>query len=360
MGTTSIILTLVLICSAIVVAVRQARLRNRMRHEPRGEPVPPQKPKESQPTTTDAASQLPQDSPQRPANAPGIQGGTPRSGEDKRHPAPTVEHENAHPNTSLERAREPASEAARPVATTSEITKPAQQEPDIRVAPEESTDLEAGGSPPDIPPPEEPPIEDQEAVPVQTEATEERESEAAPANGAKPRRERAPVSPEDRGGRSRETVPKKEGGGEKKRRTRTPRPEIVCWKRKREWVLAVELPDGLSRKQNVAVIQDGQPLERDETENDCWRLARLHGEVVVRVTDAENESVFTLSLGDDSRLVFKLSGDNRGRHVKHPSSGSCLVVVPADWKRDETLAGPPRISPEDVCLAGYRAHFFEL
>jgi hypothetical protein len=213
---------------------------------------------------------------------------------------------------------------------------------------------------PVTPPPDEPPIQDRKAVSAVAVVPEEHESEAALPKQAKPDRERASVSPEDRGGRSRETVPKKEGGSEKKRRTHTPKPEIVCWKREREWIPAVELPDDFLQGQNVTVVQDGKPLEIDETENGCWRLALLHGEVVVRVTDPENQRMFKLPLGDDGCLIFKLSGEDRGRHVKHPGSGLCLAVVPQDWKRDEALAGPPCIAPEDVCLSGCRAHFFEL
>ena len=186
--------------------------------------------------------------------------------------------------------------------------------------------------------------------------------EGSRAKEVKPREEREPVSPENRGGRSRETSPKNQVESRKKRRPRTPKPEIVCWKREREWVLAVELPDDFAESQNVTVVQDGKQLDKDETKESCWRLSQLHGEVVVRVLDAENESLFKLPLDDAGCLIFKLSGGdrNRGRHVKRPGSGSCLVVVPKDWKRDEALAGTPPYEPEDVCLLGYRAHFFEL
>jgi len=212
-------------------------------------------------------------------------------------------------------------------------------------------------APPETPPPDEPPVEDREAVPAVAEVTEKRESEAAPPK--EKQSERVSVSPDNRGGRSRETVPKKEGGGEKKRRTHTPKPEIVCWKQEREWIVAVELPDDFPERQNVTVVQDGKPLGIDETENGCWRLAQLHGEVVVRVTDAEHERS-PLSLGSDDCLIFKLNGEDRGRHVKRPRSGSCLAIAPDNWNRDDALAGVPRIAPEDVCLSGYRAHFFDL
>jgi hypothetical protein len=35
-------------------------------------------------------------------------------------------------------------------------------------------------------------------------------------------------------------------------------------------------------------------------------------------------------------------------------------MVPDSWERDDTLSGPPPVTPESVFLPGYRAHFFEL
>lgn len=354
------ILTLILVGSAIsIVAWLAASRHHRKRNVLPVEEERAEEPNESQPVTTDAASQPPQESLQCLANTPSIQVDASLSDEPVDGVSPTVEHENPHPDTSLTPGQEAASEAARPIALPSETSKLTRKEFDIRLAPEEFTNSVVEKSLPEIPPPEEPRFEDQQAVPDVTEATEERKSEAAPSKEANPRRQRPHVSPEDRGGRSRETVSKKEGGGEKKRRIRTPKPEIVCWKREREWVLAVEMPDSFPRNRDVTVIQDGQPLQKDDAESDCWRLVQLHGEVVVRVLDGETERPFTLPLGGGC-LNFKLSGDDHGRHVKRPGSGSYLAVVPGDWERDEALAGPPRIAPEDVCLSGFCAHFFEL
>jgi len=178
---------------------------------------------------------------------------------------------------------------------------------------------------------------------------------------AEARQQRELVSPENRGGRSRGTVQKDQVEHERKRRPRTLKPEVVCWKREREWILAVELPDDFSESRDVIVVQEDKPLEKDAAKG-CWRLSQLHGEVVVRILEVENESSFKITLGDAGCLVFKLSGGdrNQGRRVKRASSGSCLVVVPKDWKRDETRAGAPPYEPEDVCPSGYRAHFFEL
>jgi hypothetical protein len=226
----------------------------------------------------------------------------------------------------------------------------------------EAMSLAAPEVPLESTPREEPQIEGRKAITSIPEATEDGEGEDTQVDEAKPCRERAPVSPEDRGGRSRATVPKKEGGSEKKRHPRAAKPEIVCLKRQREWVLAVELPEDFPQGQSVTVTQGGNPLEKDETEIDCWRLAQLSGEIIVRVLEDGDERLFKLPLGDEDCLIFKLCGDdrNRGRHVKSPSSGSCLAVVPEEWKRDEELAGAPPYEPEEVRLPGHRAHFFEL
>jgi len=173
------------------------------------------------------------------------------------------------------------------------------------------------------------------------------------------REKRKPISLEKRGP-SREADPKHREERARKRRVQTPKPEIVCWKREREWILAVELPEDFSENQNVTVVQDGTPLNADDTEDGCWRLSQLHGEVVVRVLDAENESLFKIALGEEGDLVFKLSGGDHGRRVKRVSCGSCLVIAPATWKRDEKKAGTARTNPEPVYLDGYQAHFFDL
>jgi hypothetical protein len=357
METTSIILTLMLVGMAVGTIAWLATLHHRERNAPRVEKERRQEPNESQPATTDAVSQHPQESLQRVADTPLIQGILPPSREHRDGASPKVQLKNAHSDTSLVPVQDAVAEPTQAVALTCE---PPQKESHEPIASDESANLATSETPPEMSPQEEPPMEAQKAARVVMEATQKRESEPAQPKEARPCRERAPVRPEDRGGRSRETEPKSESGGETKRRTRASKPEIVCWKREREWILAVELPDDFPEKENVKVVQDGKPLENDEAENGCWRLAQLHGEVVVRVTDADNGRVFRLPLGDDGCLIFKLSGDDRGRHVKRPTSGSCLAVVPQDWERDEALAGPPSIAPEDVCLASYRAHFFEL
>ncbi|MBA2226681.1 MAG: uS9 family ribosomal protein [Thermogemmata sp.] len=169
------------------------------------------------------------------------------------------------------------------------------------------------------------------------------------------------LEPAERGGRSRVSIrdPKKRLTANPK--PRTPKPEIVCWKRERQWIPAVEVPEELLESSDLAVFQNGQSLTKDESRDACWHLTQVTGEVTVRWSEGENARETKVSLGQGNYLLFKLSSDqNWGRRVQSPSSGSYLVTVPDDWERDEALSGPPPVTPEFVSLKDYRAHFFEL
>jgi hypothetical protein len=157
-------------------------------------------------------------------------------------------------------------------------------------------------------------------------------------------RQRPSIAPEDRGGRSRISRPVADNEREQKRKPHTPKPEIVCWKREREWILAVELSDALSENQGVTIVQGNKPLVEDESQRGCWHLAQLRGDVTVRILEADAEKSFPIPLGDDGYLVFKLSGGDlrQGRRVRRVSSGSYLTIVLATWERDEEKAGRPR------------------
>lgn len=166
------------------------------------------------------------------------------------------------------------------------------------------------------------------------------------------------IDPEKRGGRSRETSARAENPRTRERRIRTPKPEIICWKREREWILAVELPGNIQTA--VGLTQKGIPLMEDESEQGCWRLSSIGGEIDVVASEVAGMSA--ISLGDDDYQVFKLSGQNltEGRRIKQLSFGSYLVVVPQSWERDDQRAGVAPASPEPTSLDGYRAHFFDL
>ncbi len=143
-------------------------------------------------------------------------------------------------------------------------------------------------------------------------------------------------------------------------------PEIVCLKIGRKWIPAVEVPEDLLQNADLSVLHDGVPLSRDglprsqeEFAQGCWPLKQVCGEVTVQWNGEES---FQMALGQESCLLFKLSGkyQNEGRLVKFPSSGSYLAIVPDNWERDDDPSGPPPAAPEAVSLAGCRAHFFDL
>ncbi len=168
--------------------------------------------------------------------------------------------------------------------------------------------------------------------------------------------------PKERGGRPRSPAQGHEEGPTQEAKTRGPKPEIICWKRERQWIPAVEVPEELFESPDLAVFQNGLSLTQDESREGCWRLQEACGQVVVQWNEDEVARKIKVVLGEESYLLFKLSGQdqNQGRLVKSPSSGPYLVMVPDNWERDNTLSGPPPVAPEPVSLAGYQAHFFVL
>lgn len=143
---------------------------------------------------------------------------------------------------------------------------------------------------------------------------------------------------------------------------RCPRPEIVCWKRERQWIPGVEVPEEFLENSGLDVFQNGSSLTQDESNEGCWRLEHTCVQVVVVWNEDDVVSETSIALGERNYLLFKLSGknQNRGRRVKSTSFGSYIMVVPNNWNRDEVLSGDPPAAPEDASLDGYKVHFFDL
>ncbi len=183
--------------------------------------------------------------------------------------------------------------------------------------------------------------------------------EGLPGNDGQPP-ELPRISPEKRGGRSRGKSQDREEEKSTNSRRLGPKPEVVCWKRAREWILGIELPEDLWGIAEVSVFQDDMRLTEDDSEETCWQLAKLSGRIAVRTVN--HESDINTDLGSESFLTFRLSGLdlNRGRFVKQPSSGSYLVIAPQDWERCHELANAAPVTPEPVCLDGFWAHFFDI
>ncbi len=168
------------------------------------------------------------------------------------------------------------------------------------------------------------------------------------------------VEPAQRGGRPRST--RDDGGKESAgHKARQPKPEIVCWKSEQQWIPAVEVAEKFLEDPRVGVVQNGQPLTRDESREGCWRMCQISGNLVVSSGEDGLYGRDTISL-DEGFLLFKLSGEsqNQGRRVRYASYGSYLVISPDSWTRDESLSGPAPFDPEPVSLPEYRAHFFKL
>ncbi|MCS6907637.1 MAG: hypothetical protein RML93_07130 [Anaerolineales bacterium] len=165
--------------------------------------------------------------------------------------------------------------------------------------------------------------------------------------------------PGKKGGRPRGTTYK---DSNTPRQPYTLRPEIVCWKRGRQWAMAAEIPDELLQKTGLTVLQSGAELIQEESEESLWPLTQVSGQVTVRWNEGEVFQEVKVELGHNDFLLFKLCGRNlnQGRLVKSISSGAYLVIAPEDWRRDEMQAGVAPIAPEPVSLHGYAAHFFDL
>lgn len=171
-------------------------------------------------------------------------------------------------------------------------------------------------------------------------------------------RQRVPI---DRGGRPRK--PTQRGDETPSRRTGyySPKAEIVCWKRERQWFVGIEISEEpIEDAETLGVFQNHSSLSQDGSKEACWLLNSISGQIVIQWN--RDEYLQKIDLGQNNYLVFKLSGQNlnQGRLVKSVSSGSYLVIVADDWKRDETESGPPPIEPEPVFLDGFLAHFFDI
>ena len=187
----------------------------------------------------------------------------------------------------------------------------------------------------------------------------EKEEEDRP----KDKQKRKGVPPLKRGGRPRDPLSEHDKQIDQEVQQRRQRPEIVCWKRERMWIPALEVPEDLLENSNLSVSQNASPLTQDKSREACWRLNEPCGQVEVHWTEDDAPRETCIMLGKENLLIFKLSGQNQnqGRRINLPSSdGSYLVIVPENWDRDEALSGPPPVAPEPVSLTGYQAHFFML
>ncbi len=161
--------------------------------------------------------------------------------------------------------------------------------------------------------------------------------------------------PEERGGgpRGPKEHPQKEQTPPTKRRSL--KPEIVCWNERRRWIVGIEVPEELG---TLNVIQNGELLEQDDTDECLYRLNNVEGTLKVS-WNGEEKDIPLLGPRMDY-LVFKMrkNWNGPGRQIRYSTTGFYLVIVPEEWRRDEEVSGPAPVEPDNVQLEGSKVHFF--
>lgn len=168
--------------------------------------------------------------------------------------------------------------------------------------------------------------------------------------------------------------PIKHGGGPRGNRTVTvksqgavseniepsyPQPEIVCWNRERQWIIAVEIPENITNCKLHSVLQASEKLLQDSARKRCYPINNIYDEVSVSWTDLDKEIQSCVHLGQYDYLIFKLYGNNntQGRLVSHISSGWYVLISPENY-RINTSACFSNIKPQFTAITGYIANIF--
>jgi len=138
-------------------------------------------------------------------------------------------------------------------------------------------------------------------------------------------------------------------------KSRSLKPEIVCWKERWSWVIAIEVSEELEAQ---SITQNREQLDQDNTDERRYRLKQIESPVHVTWTGGERD--IPLVGSERNCLIFKMRKDwkDPGQLVKYSTAGYYLIIAPQQWERDEKISGPRSITPEDVQLDGYKAHFF--
>lgn len=168
------------------------------------------------------------------------------------------------------------------------------------------------------------------------------------------------IEPIQRGGHPRldgERDLYRDSQGEKLLRERV-KPEVICWRRQRQWFLGVEIPEELAAQTSVDVYQDGTLLSGDDESDNTRILNTVKGVIKIECGEAGALPDAEVSLGDDDFLIFKLGGDgsNNGRLIRTISSGWFFVVVPDDWKLKDS--DQVKVVDEAVIIPRYIGHCF--
>lgn len=173
------------------------------------------------------------------------------------------------------------------------------------------------------------------------------------------------IAPEKRGGRPRGTGPMgndvprgRAMGAHDSASSRSPRPELVCWKEGMAWRVGAEVPEELANQEPRVLQSDGEELDEDHLHDLRWPLTDPLGPVVVESCDqagARDERGFE----PNEYRIFKITkaGDN-GRVVSRVTRGHYIVIAPRAFVRAEWAGARPLVAPENVIpeAAGLLAH----
>jgi len=162
----------------------------------------------------------------------------------------------------------------------------------------------------------------------------------------------------DAGGRPRGTRKPQELKQEpSKNKTRTLKPEFICWKQSRAWIIGLDIPEEYLERNELEIKQNGSSVQIDDEGR--ARLLEISGAVNIDWIADGDAAEITLR-NDNPYLLFRLIGKNlnRGRQVHYATAGSFLAIVPEEWKRDEEISGASTTAPDNLIIQGYKAHYF--
>lgn len=163
------------------------------------------------------------------------------------------------------------------------------------------------------------------------------------------------MKPINRGGRSRGSLKEKGGNGLEEKRSRSVRPELICWKEGPAWIIGVELPEEL---ESQGISQGGIQLECDRAYGNRYALKKMEGEF--EIISSKGREDISLIKPDRDYLIFKLRNNwgGPGRLVRYSTVGYYLIVTPRDWERNEEISGLASVIPEGTQFEELKAHFF--
>ena len=159
----------------------------------------------------------------------------------------------------------------------------------------------------------------------------------------------------NRGGHPRGSIKNTGDNGSQKQRIRHLKPEIICWKQGWNWIIGIEVPEGLEAQ---SVSQNGIQLECDFETGKGYPLKQVESKVeIIWSGGTENIGLF---VPERNHLIFKMRNNWRGpgRLVRYSTMGYYLIIVPQDWERDIEISGSASVTPESTQFEKFKAHFF--